>query len=59
MRISKEEPEVKRIEGYIDEKRRVFVCTNDHGLLGDNDFKKVERNEVNKELLAKFKPDFK
>lgn len=57
----KEEEEVKKVEGYVDYERNVFVVTNDNGLLTkelppqprlDSDYTDIH------ELLKKYKPSF-
>lgn len=62
MKIQHEEKEYKKVEGYIDEKKRVFIVTNDNGLLENNSA--IERSEkpINYDevgsYLKKYKPKF-
>lgn len=63
-KISKGEETIKKVEGYIDDERRVFVVTGDpHGLLSQTEeIKPVEEKEIDYkkvvELLKKYKPNF-
>ena len=66
-RIQKEERVFVKPEGYIDEERKVFVCTNyqeciDAGILTFKDFRLPEEIEKShehfKELFEKYRPQF-
>ena len=64
-KIKREENEItKKVEGYIDPKRNVFVVTGDpHGLLSNSpEEKPLEEKEIDYknigEMLKKYKPDF-
>lgn len=60
-KIQKKEEEVRNVEGYIDEERRVFVITADpDGVLSNNYVpKKPVENKANniKEYLKKYRPN--
>ena len=62
-KIKRNEVENKKIEGYIDKERNVFVVTGDpHGLLSQPpEEKPLEEKEIDyknvSELLKKYKPD--
>ena len=63
-KIQKSEEGIKKVEGYIDPKRNVFIVTGDpHGLLSQPpEEKPIEDIEINYkevgELLKKYKPNF-
>jgi len=64
MKKIEEREEVKRVEGYVDNEKRVFVVTADpHNLLTYTEPQKTpEEQEVNYqkvgELLRKYKPNW-
>ncbi len=61
-RLEQEEV-IKKVEGYIDDKRRVFVVTkDDYGIISKKIPYLTEEQEVKnhqhvRELLAKYKPE--
>jgi hypothetical protein len=63
-KIQKTTEEVKNIEGYIDNKKNVFVVTGDpHGLLSKTpEEKPIDEIEIDYDkvgdLLKKYKPNF-
>lgn len=60
-KIKKILEERKKVEGYMDYERNVFVVTNDNGLLSEEIKKpEVEENKIENigEILKKYKPEF-
>lgn len=63
MKIQKQEIKKEKIEGYIDEKRNVFVLTKgklEKPIFRNNEFNKEENIDLTKvkEYLKEFRPKF-